>query len=278
MQPKWVFNLEIGALFASLLVLRPSLASAQDGEETIHRKLQQLLPLVIEIEAEDRVQGAELRRQLDAIRNFLENGDEAGANEALGRLRTSVWMQNPHQDQPPLRSQVDEVRRLIDRLPPDSSCDLRRALDEATKPATGRRQSLPSILETAKRRAKGFWSSKCEPARGAKPGYVTISSHRPAEVIWTGCNLGWTPLERRQFPAGCVELDVRDGDRTRSVTLMVEPARHRRYEVDVDGAALETQRTATASSTPPSTPPTSNSRDVRTGREVAPASSRQPAK
>ncbi len=55
------------------------------------------------------------------------------------------------------------------------------------------------------------------------PGFVTIDTRPYSEIFWGERRLGETPLARVRLPAGCVELEARSGELTKTFKVAVEP-------------------------------------------------------
>ena len=76
--------------------------------------------------------------------------------------------------------------------------------------------------------------SGCCTDNALPPGFVTISTKPESVLYWNGRKIGETPLARYKLPSGCVRIEAKGTEKSRTVQLEVEPNRVRIYQFSLE--------------------------------------------
>ncbi|MBK6685443.1 MAG: protein kinase [Deltaproteobacteria bacterium] len=107
---------------------------------------------------------------------------------------------------------------------------------QTERPSGGQseRQNLGGISKPSGGSEAADCKSGCCTDNALPPGFVTISTKPESVLYWNGRKIGETPLARYKLPSGCVRIEAKGSDKTRTVQLEVEPNRVRIYQFSLD--------------------------------------------
>lgn len=175
----------------------------------------ELVPLPATVVA--RVEGS----GAGAVRVFFGE-EEVGSGPAVRRTFPG--------DGRPLEIRAERPGRVCRADPARVTLDPDRTVEVRIRcrpPRKRRRTPRPAVAKSAPtptpEPSRPAPPAGCAPDPGLPKGFLTIDTRPPSQIFYRGRKLGETPLPKYPLPAGCIELQAKSPDKSKTFRVRIEP-------------------------------------------------------